>query len=809
MKTRILAGVALAALVLPSLADAQEQAASEAGQPITSAEVSAPRASGAEAPALVDESEVAEVIVTATKRETTLQDTPIAITVVGADRLEQNRADSLLDVAGLSPSLRVSTFESRQTALTVGIRGIVPNDANQPAREQGVGVYVDGVYLGRQQGLNAAMLDIERIEILRGPQGTLFGRNTEGGAVSLVTRKPTGEFGVRTTVGLSNYDGYNFDAHINLPETAGFSVKLDGALQKHEATLENPLPGQFGFNYLDQYGWRAAVRFRPNDRFEALYSYDFGHSESTPFYSQLVSYNPNNLPVSSAFPRPAGTIAPLPPQVRVHKGRQEVADIGAPQQPSVDEVFGHALTLDYEINANLALRSITAYRQVEVEQYDNAGGPNRAPVFQPNAPEGNTARHFSRYSLSDLEQLQRSQEFQLIGSGLNDRLDFVLGAYFFSEKAWEEAATPSSLTYTGSGGAYVVRDPRVAGIERGFRSIDRGSVAKTRSTGLFVHTVYTPAILQDALTVTLGGRYTHDEKEGILYKVANQPRNFGFTLEEDRFDPLVTVDYDVSRDLNVYATYSTGYRAGGANSRSLTYAPFDSEEVANREFGVKSQWFDRRLTANLAVFFMNRENSQIDFTLVAPDPVSGSNRNTNETVNAPGTTTLNGVELETDFAATDNLRLSLSYAYTDTDVPNAKNPFPASPICPTCGTIQPVYIIYTPRHAAGAAVDYRYPLGFADLRLHLDASYSEGTQSFEQFSQTTDDAFLVNGRLSLADWDVGSGHDLTLSVWSRNLLDKAFIYRRSAENRTGTNAIGDYANYNEPRTYGMELKVSY
>ena len=259
--------------------------------------------------------EVAEIVVTATKRETSLQDTPIAITVLGAETLENNNVSSLLDVAGVSPSLRMSTFESRQSALTVGIRGIVPNDANQPAREQGVGIYLDGVYLGRQQGLNAAMLDIERVEVLRGPQGTLFGRNTEGGAVNMVTRRPTGELGLRTTFGLSNFSGYNYEVHADLPEIADFSIKLDGAAQYHDATTRNPMDGQTGWNYVDRYGYRASVLWRPVDNFDALYSYDFGHSETTPFLSQLINYNPLGLPVSDVFPRVPGTIAPLPPLV--------------------------------------------------------------------------------------------------------------------------------------------------------------------------------------------------------------------------------------------------------------------------------------------------------------------------------------------------------------------------------------------------------------------------------------------------------------------------------------------------------------
>src|SRR5262249_42306823 len=135
------------------------------------------------------------IIVTALKTETNLQDTPIAISVVGDELIEKNHIQSLYNLSdGVVPSLRVATFEARQSALTIGMRGIVPFDQNQTARDTGVGTYIDGVYLGRSQGLNAALFDVERIEVLRGPQGTLFGRNTEGGALSIVTKAPTGEF---------------------------------------------------------------------------------------------------------------------------------------------------------------------------------------------------------------------------------------------------------------------------------------------------------------------------------------------------------------------------------------------------------------------------------------------------------------------------------------------------------------------------------------------------------------------------------------------------------------------------------------
>lgn len=745
------------------------------------------------------------VMVTATKRETDVRQTAISIAVISAENMKSSQITSLLDVAGSVPSLRLTTFEARQSALTVGIRGVVPNDANQPAREQGVGVYLDGVYLGRQQGLNASMLDLERVEVLRGPQGTLFGRNSEGGALSLVTRRPSGTYGLRASLGGMNYDGYNVDAHLDLPTVAGVSVKFDAAMQKHDATIKNPMSGQTGWNYVDRHGFRVSALWTPFEALELLYSFDYGKSLTSPFISQLVNYNPNNLPVSAAFPRPAGTIAPLPPNVFVHTERQDVADIGVPQQPSVDKTSGHTLRMNWTITPDISLRSITGFRDVAVQQYDNSGGPNRPPVFSPSAPEGNSARNFSRYSLSDMSQYQRSQELQLVGSALGGHFDYVVGAYYFFEKAKEEAATPSSLTWVGSAGAYVVRDPNTAGITRGFRSIDRGSFATSESMGIFAHTVYNPDILDNALKITLGGRLTWDDKNGTLYKVANAARNYTFSLQEDRFDPVATVAFDITPEINTYATYSTGYRAGGANSRSLTFKPFASEEVTSYEIGMKSVVFDR-FNMNLALFSMDRINTQVEFTLVAPDPVSNTNRNTVETVNAPGTSVIRGLEFDMSGRITENLRANISYAYTEANIPDAQNPFPASAACPACGQIQKVYTIYTPRHAASASLDYDYPLRFADIRFHLDANYSTGTQSFEQSAQKTDNAFLVNARLSLADWQVGHDNEtLTLALWSRNLLDNAYIYRRSTENRTGTNAIGDYANFNEPRTFGLEL----
>ncbi len=148
-------------------------------------------------------------------------------------------------------------------------------DANQPSRDQGVGVYVDGVYLGRAQGLATALYDVERIEVLKGPQGTLFGRNTEGGAISIVTARPSGELSMDTRVGVSNFDGQQASTHINLPAFDDLSIKLDGVLDRRGGTVTNPLVGQHDFNAYDKRGVHAEALWRPASQFNADYSFRY------------------------------------------------------------------------------------------------------------------------------------------------------------------------------------------------------------------------------------------------------------------------------------------------------------------------------------------------------------------------------------------------------------------------------------------------------------------------------------------------------------------------------------------------------
>jgi len=759
-----------------------------------------------------------QVLVTATRRETVLQDTPIAITAVSTDELEKRHVESLLDLAsGSIPYLRVATFEARQSALTVGIRGIVPFDANQTARDQGVGVYLDGVYLGRQQGLNTALLDVERIEVLRGPQGTLFGRNTEGGAVSIISRAPSGEFGGRIIGGIGNFGQWNGELHLDLPKYSNIAVKIDGIIQHQDATISNPLAGQYGWNSFNRYGGRIAARGTPIENFTADVAVDSAVDQNTPFYSQLVNYNPlhktvgvydltTNRLVAPGSPVGAPTcstcIAPLSPLVKVRTDRQSAAEIGVPQQLSVDKTDGASAILNYEISPEINLRSITAWRGVTTDQWDNSGGPHR-PIYAPNA-------NFSRYSLSRLEQHQFSEEFQLLGS--IPTLDYVAAVYYFTEHASEKAATPSTNKWNATGTGYTINsevaNPPITSGNQGWDPASwftqRSSRAKAESFSVFGQATWTPPVLDDALHLTAGGRYTHDKRDGLLFTVVNQPTNFKFNLDNSRFDPMVTLAYEVNRDINVYATYATGFRAGGANDRSQTFAAFGPEEVKSYEIGAKTQWLENRVILNVAAYMMDRTGTQTDFDNVDTNPNSPTfNLHTEETRNGAGTSRIRGVEADLTVRLTDELTVGTSYAYTHTFVPPTPNPF-------LNNALFPVVVVFTPLNAAAVYADYEMPLGNNGMsaRFHVDANYGDPTYSFQaEPTVKTQSSFIVNGRIELADIPVGStGQTFTVTLWSRNLFNEEHIYRRSAAN---AGVLGDYANFNPARTFGLEGRVRF
>jgi iron complex outermembrane receptor protein len=748
-----------------------------------------------------------EIVVTAQKRSENLQETPISISVFRAEDLTNRHVTSLLDLGdGAIPSLKIAPFYSRNSALIVNIRGIgVLSDGNQPARDQGVGVYVDGVYLGRAQGLGTALFDIENIEVLKGPQGTLFGRNTEGGAVNIVTRKPSGEFHFNGTGGVGNFGGYKGEVHVDLPSFANIALKIDGVVAHRDPLVKNPLAGADGFNQYDKRGLHVEALWKPASDFSADYSFDISKDESTSQYLNLIAPGTNRLAASAT----------------VQPDRVGTANVGVPEQPSVGNVRGHRLTLEWQAAPALTLKSISSYRKLQQSQFDN--GSAATAMSTPASALGATGFtnfQFARYSLAQFWQNQWSQEVQAIGD--IGRVKFVAGALYYREHVSDNAQAYNTNTFTNAAGSTYT----AAFIDPATRAIDRASHVTTKSIGAFGQAIWTPDILQDAVHLTGGLRWTKDSKHGALEIVNNAlpvDRNgvvgeIGLDASWTRIDPMINLAIDLSRDIHVYGKWSTGYKSGGANSRSQEYDPFNPESVSIFEIGAKTEFFDNHARFNIAAYAGDYKNIQVDFSRPYETGGVRTTRTTLSTVNAPGTGGLHGIEAELTVNPLEGLTLSTSYSYQYVRIPAAVNPYPnAVGVISTVAV--PIYQTYTPRHSASGSIDYELPLHGFTIRAHVDGNYDGGFYSNATdpvyiapgnaaniYQPTTEKAFIVNGRLAIADIDMGSstGAKVSFALWARNLLDEQHLFYKALSPTSGLNGF-----FNEPRTWGGELNIRF
>ena len=776
---------------------------------------------------------LAEIVVTAQKRSENLQKTPIAIAVLDSAVLADRHVVSLLDLGdGAIPSLKIAPFFSRPGVLVINIRGVgVMADSNQPARDQGVGVYVDGVYLGRAQGLGAALYDVENIEVLKGPQGTLFGRNTMGGAVSIVTKKPSGKFKSNTTLGVGNYNSYNAVTHIDLPEVANISFKIDGILSRRDGMVDNPLQGQNDFNSFDKRGIRLEALWRPTDNFSVDVAVDNSYDATSTMYLQQVT-RPLGLPATATAPAIAPNfVAGINP---VSATRLNAAKVGVPQPLSIGKTEGYRLGMEWDATSTLKFKSITAYRVMSQTQWDNGSADSTLSIAPTAAnPNGNfliaTAGgpyQFARISVAPFRQNQLSQDLEAVGE--IGRLKFAAGALFYQEKVQDNAQAFNTNVVTDAAGTTFAQRQ----IDFNTQVVQRASYVRVTSVGVFGQGIYTPPIAADKIHLTLGGRWTRDQKQGNLFTIngalpivpvngVNVSAKIPLDQAWSRFDPLVTLAAEVTDDILVYGKWSTGYRSGGASSRSLTYRSFNPESVSIFEIGGKAQFFDNRVRFNFAAFTGTYKDIQLDFSGLYEDVINGvrvtTTRTTTDIINAPGTGRVKGFELEFLVNPAKGLTLSASYAKNIVTIPPTLNPFPQ-----TGGVLIPVpvpiYQVYTPENTASVSIDYDLPIKDFNLHAHLDGNYDSGfyanytdvtydpvTRAVRFAQPKGDSGFIVNSRLALADIPLGGGDGkLTLAVWARNLLNSQFLFWKSGSPQGGISGF-----FNDFRTYGVEANVRF
>lgn len=753
-----------------------------------------------------DDSGIGDIVVTAQKREENIQDVPIAISAVGSQYLESRGIQSIEDLSTIAPNVKFERAPSSKTISQIAIRGSVtinPAITWEPA----VGLYLDGVYIAKAQGSIFDVADLERVEIMRGPQGTLYGRNALAGAVNLITAKPSGEAGGRAEVTYGSFENIKFRGVLDLPRMGMFAVKLSGQYEKRDGLVRvvpNPLSGVFTAlpNQVDRTdslksgSFMVQVRAELSDAVTADYTYDYSKQDQTPPFAQLLRVNRNRDPrdlFDPASPAYAFGGAFFPLDRYTNPKRQTVASIdGAVYEKS--RSYGHALTLTADLGA-LTLKSITAYRDLAwADGLDLDGSPMKVAFTQ---------------RITDYNAF--SQELQATGTGLGDRLDYMVGAFYFSEKA----ETLGPQVFFGGGSDL---------------QSDYGS--HTKAFALYAQLDYR---LTDVLKLTLGGRYTHEKKDirrflrvnvdaanGIFTPqvIANIPYGGVPDAKFNDFSPAVTLAYEVSPQVNVYARFARGFKSGGFNGETNVFfdpgapagcplgatelcVPYKAEKVDSFEFGLKTQLFDNKLTFNFAAF--RDEHKDIQLSIFTAQGAAAS------VVRNAASARIQGLEFEAIAKPVDGFTLNASIAvldpkykrYIDGGVDVSKNrAFP-----------------HTPKFSATAGFDWRVVQGdWGKLNLYGDVNHVSKYFTFpyplvtstasDQNAHNTQSPgrTIVNLRLSLSDISIG-GAKASLSGFVRNLT-QADSPSNFIDFGPGFGGL-TLGYFPDPRTWGVTLGVEF
>ena len=764
-----------------------------------------------------------EVVVTAQFREQNVQDTPLAITAVSAEMLEARSQTNITEITNQAPNVTIkpqgATFGPSMAA---SIRGIGQLDFN-PALEPGVGLYVDDVYYSTLTGSVLDLLDLERVEILRGPQGTLAGKNSIGGAVKLYSKKPAADdsgyfqatYGSRNRVDLRG--GANFALSDNLfVRFSGVDKSQDGYIKRLDYGCANP-GNPYGIPSLratsagcvvdkdsdvNFTAVRGALRWVANDDIEVNLSGDYTSDRRNPTGTVLVAYRTlpawnlaniqgvvdgnaaNNAP-GTAFVVPDGSYYNYasyynpnasfngnPGPAGIIQGAYDTSFNGtrladypmAESRPNVGQYFegwGTALTLDWSLTDSLVLKSISAYRE-----YDS-GFVNDNDLSPLSSSIGDGTLPFHSFS----------QELRLNGGLMDGRLEYTVGGFYMDQRStyqsWQD------LRYTGN---YPLQ-------------FQQNDVVNADTQALFGHVGFN---VTDALVATAGIRYTEEHKDytfvrltrdGAVHPFLGALNGVRSDYDGDNLDYRLALQYSWNDDLMTYLQYATGFKGGGISPRPFVPSqaqPFDPEELGSYELGVKTDLFDRRLRVNAAVFYSQYDDVQLGLQLCPGAPCG-------QWANA-GDATIQGAELEMTYRPIAGLLIDGSISYLDFQWDEISSQIPS---------LQLSYIApYMPESKWAIGAQYEFVLGDAGmLTPRIDASYqgSMYTNGNNQPTNFIDSYTLLNARLT---WSSADG-SWEAAVEATNLTDEYYFLTRTDQFSGAGHTDGQPG---RPREYAFTVK---
>ena len=773
------------------------------------------------APAIAQESAVVveEIIVTARKRQEAAQDVPISITAFTTE-LREAQIRKLSDLNGYAPNVVINdSAGARPGGTQIQIRGIAASEIQDKSHDSPIAVSIDGVFLGTFSGRNIPNFDLERIEILRGPQGTLFGKNTVGGVVNVIRSRPTGEFGAKFRLTGGENGQEEIRSVVNFPIVDTLVGKAFFTQIKNDGHMRNVFTGNDGPE-VDYKNYGLTLLWTPIDEFEAQLTIERYDDTS-------------DLGASSNYNFPAGFFPPPDPS---EIGAQDLSGgfyacnvIGncrtSLSEPDTYETSTsndgdyennvYTLNMNYDLTDNLSLVSVTGYHDTPTEDYlSEFDGIREEFILIDN----------------DNEYEQFTQELRLEGTW--NKLDYVVGAYYLDSHYEQDWVTRGSFWEVVSNviGLPVATVPVMADLCRAgaFAPLvcDTGQAAgevlgpnfvqklyqeqDTESWAVFAQGDYA---LTDQWTLTAGIRYTDEKKEFDGWQSYLAPVDraevFNFPgkadLDNDWQETTIRlgVKYSMTDDVMFYASYAEGFKSGGFFGRNQNISDFennqyDPEQSDNYEIGMKSQWFDNRVQLNLAAFYNNFDDKQ-DSNVVL-DESTGTVATVWENI---GGVDYKGVELEARWAVTENLSLWSSAGYLDAEYDG----FLSSRFVPLAeqATTPPqnvdfLVVKYAPEYTFGLGGTYARQIGPGEFSLNAKYNYIDDleTATYNDPGTKLDSRELVDASVSYL-W-----RNIRVSVFGNNLADET-----SEIPLTAVSPWLAWSNVSRGRTYGAELEMEF
>lgn len=737
--------------------------------------------------------QLGEIVVEARRTRENLQTTPVAVTALTGELLAKLNVRDVVATAQFTPNLSIGAQPASITAASVYIRGI-GNASPSAVSEQGVGIYLDGVYIARSAGAIFDLVDLERIEVLRGPQGTLFGRNSVGGAIQLVSRKPAQSPGAEAKFGYGTFEDWFARVRLDTGPLGNTPLRASVSYMHRQRNgyFDNTLakssrdPGA-----LNSEAVTAAVQGDFGD-LTANYAFDYNTREGVPAFFQVVAASDdvkNYFGQSESFGGAPFQIGP----VGLRQGQQLPAtDLSERLTFSVKaRVYGHSLTLAWQAAPHLTVKSITAYRSYRQDGANGLSGNGNmlgftlSPVLFVDGsvvPEGiSPVNLYDGYTTQ--RQHQFSQELQIFGEA--GPIKYVAGAFYFDETSSE--ANYQTLSYVLPGGEAAVNLFPLQAFN-----------GKARSHAVFGQVSFSPG--NGDFELTGGLRYTHDRK--WLTLAGDVQPNLDGSASYDNVSWLASASYRLRPGVMGYIRVSSGFRAGGINPSASEINVFAPEKIVSYEAGVKAEWFDRRLRTNLAVFHVDYRNLQISQFL------AGTGGATSAIVNA-GKVAYRGIEAELTALPAPGLTLDGSLGYT---APKYKTYLYVDPATDEVVNVaSEARMSQAARFNAHAGAQYDHEVGIGRLSLRADYSYRstvywftlDRLNTFNRDIRSRPDHNL-RARIALDDIALGTAR-LGLGLWGDNLTDQ-----RNIDFGIDFGSLGyGSASFKKSRTVGLDARITY